>query len=338
MLTQEEKASILSELPNVKLSYETMIHKKVYDSNLILAIPQGIKCFVWFTVFNEKYVCLLIELDNNKIKSVKNIRLITTCFSKTLCYGTIMYGTLFYHMNNYFYSIEDLFLYKNKDFSKEDWLNKFNKIIYILKKDIKQVSYNKNFIVFGLPIFSYSNEKMEIQLKDVKYKINKIHYYKFNKNNSYFSLLFNEFNNTNAIAKDIKSKEFSNMKNYIVLEARADIQNDIYNLYCIDNKFCGIACIPDYKTSLMMNKLFRNIKENYDLDKLEESDDDDEFENSNIDKFVYLERAFKMICHYNRKFKGWVPVCLSKNKNLSTIDETINFIKKYSKQNSEKNK
>ena len=58
----------------------------------------------------------------------------------------------------------------------------------------------------------------------------------------------------------------------------------------------------------MMNKLFRIIKENNDLDALEESDDEEEFENSNIDKFVNLEKSYKMVCIFNNKFKKWVPI------------------------------
>ena len=57
----------------------------------------------------------------------------------------------------------------------------------------------------------------------------------------------------------------------------------------------------------MMNKLFRNIKENQNLDALEESDDEEEFENDKIDKFVYLDRSFEMSCEYNMKYKRWQP-------------------------------
>ena len=38
-----------------------------------------------------------------------------------------------------------------------------------------------------------------------------------------------------------------------------------------------------------MNKHFRIIKENDNLDLLEESDDEDEFENIDEDKYVYLD-------------------------------------------------
>jgi hypothetical protein len=60
-----------------------------------------------------------------------------------------------------------------------------------------------------------------------------------------------------------------------------------------------------------MNKLFRNIKENNNLDALEESDDEEEFQDSREDKYVYLDRSFKMNCEYNHKFKRWIPVNLA---------------------------
>ena len=58
----------------------------------------------------------------------------------------------------------------------------------------------------------------------------------------------------------------------------------------------------------MLNKLFRTIKENDDLDALELSDDEDEFENVNLDKFVFLDKSYKMSCIFNYKFKKWVPM------------------------------
>jgi hypothetical protein len=100
---------------------------------------------------------------------------------------------------------------------------------------------------------------------------------------------------------------------------KPDLQNDIYYLY--DTKAFtlsslegssiiskNIAHIPDYKTSVLMNKLFRNIKENVNLDALEESDDEEEFENIQIDKFVDLNKVLKMRCNFNYKFQAWVPV------------------------------
>jgi hypothetical protein len=94
---------------------------------------------------------------------------------------------------------------------------------------------------------------------------------------------------------------------------KPDLQNDIYYLYQSSTTNFEviskeIAHIPDYKTSVLMNKLFRNIKENSNLDSLEESDEEEEFENIQIDKFVDLNKIIKMRCIFNYKFKKWVPV------------------------------
>jgi hypothetical protein len=122
----------------------------------------------------------------------------------------------------------------------------------------------------------------------------------------------NDSNNTN----NTNSNNNNYNKKYKIFIVSADIQNDIYNLvdpndlsnydYTISNKL--IASIPDYKTSVFMNALFRNIKENRSLDALEESDDEDEFENTNIDKFVDLNKKIKMKCIFNYKFKKWTPI------------------------------
>ena len=58
----------------------------------------------------------------------------------------------------------------------------------------------------------------------------------------------------------------------------------------------------------MLNKLFRNIKENDNLDLLEESDDEEEFENINEDKFVNITKRIKMKCVYNKRFQKWEPI------------------------------
>lgn len=102
-----------------------------------------------------------------------------------------------------------------------------------------------------------------------------------------------------------------------VFKVVPDLQNDIYHLYEVNaetkqERFFDVAYIPDYKTSVMMNRLFRNIKENENLDALEESDSEDEFENINIDKFVHLDRHQTMTCQYNYKFKKWIPIKILK--------------------------
>jgi len=114
-----------------------------------------------------------------------------------------------------------------------------------------------------------------------------------------------------------------------IFKITADIEPDIYNLFLDKNgveEYYDIAFIPDYKTSVMMNKLFRNIKENDNLDAIEESDNEEEFEDSREDKYVYLDRSFKMKCEYNNKFKRWVPISLAGEKDRMV---SISSLKNY---------
>ena len=101
-------------------------------------------------------------------------------------------------------------------------------------------------------------------------------------------------------------------KKEVIFKIKPDNQNDIYQLYCLNEEnneiYYDTAFIPDFNTSVMMNKLFRKIKENDRLDALEESDDEEEFENENEDKFVYLDKIYNMVCLYNHKFKKWYPI------------------------------
>lgn len=350
MLTVDDKINILNEFPDIKLSYEKIIHNKVYNCDYMLAIPDGKKCFAWFREFKDNCLCFILELDNNNNK-IKNIWISTSCFSTSICYGTIFYGTVFKHHNNQFFCIEDIFLNKGEEVYRENWKSKMNIIHNLLKTDIKQISYGNSFLVFGLPVIVNRNDELENNLKTIiKYKISSIQYKKSGLSGSYHSLTYHEY--MKLIDKKekvpvIEKKELviekkepviekkepviekrENNKN-IIFEITPDIQNDIYNLYSLGGEKYGVACIPDYKTSVMMNNLFRIIKENNNLDKLEESDDEDEFENSNIDKFVFLNKSYKFVCQFNKRFKKWIPIKIVNNDlPASSISDINNYVNK----------
>jgi len=88
---------------------------------------------------------------------------------------------------------------------------------------------------------------------------------------------------------------------------KPDAQNDVYyvlhntNDIITDNTL--VAHIPNYKTSVMMNSIFRNIKENRNLDALEESDDEDEPDDYVLD----ANKCVRMTCIFNHRFKRWQP-------------------------------
>ena len=360
MLTQMDKENMLREFPNVKLSYENITHKKVYRSDYIVAIPEGIKCFAWFTEFNDKMGCLIMELSSNK--QIQNMKIMNACFTNELAYGTILYGTMLYHLHNKFFSIEDIFSYKGDSLERENWGEKLVKINTMLKTDLKQVSYNNSFIVFGLPIMCKTNEELERSI--IGHKIESIQYKLFNRVNNYLVMSYKNYinerkyvsnsitnnnttnnnttnnnttnyNNNNTTNNNTKIYNTTNNRAHIqekdkykankesVFLVKPDIQDDIYHLYCLNKDLKetlhSIAHIPNYDKSVMMNKLFRVIKENVNLDALEESDDEEEFENNRVDKFVHLNKSYKMVCQYNHKFKKWIPIKVA-NENQQIIN------------------
>ena len=123
-----------------------------------------------------------------------------------------------------------------------------------------------------------------------------------------------------------KKHEYQSIRTFNVI---AETQNDIYLLYAYDkNKDeetqYDTAYVSDYKNSVFLNKLFRKIKENQNLDALEESDSEREFENIEDDKYV-LHKTHIMDCKYIKKFKKWEPFRISKRTQLVTIQELKNI-------------
>ena len=92
MLSQEEKLQLFNRLPELELSYEPRLHKKVY-APFYYIIPKGPKALVWYTYWGDKNVCLLVLL--NERGNYSDIKVFPSVFSNQLALGTILYGTYF---------------------------------------------------------------------------------------------------------------------------------------------------------------------------------------------------------------------------------------------------
>jgi hypothetical protein len=69
----------------------------------------------------------------------------------------------------------------------------------------------------------------------------------------------------------------------------------------------------------MMNRIFRKVKENENLDAIEESDDEEEFQDTREDKYVDLQKSVAIECTYMPKFKKWVPKQIVQGKKIVHI-------------------
>jgi len=321
-LSESDINAILSDFPKFELSYETMTHNKVCDADVILAIPEGQNYFAWFTSYKNNNVCFILEITENK--QISNIEIVQTSFVDKLAFGTIFYGSIFYYNKMRAFCVEDIYYYRGRNIYRNTYLEKLNLLGQILNNDVSSYALNKNFMIFGLPLIKndFSLLLKEIELLPYKIKFIKFRYLNKDSSSNIFCMKYFKPSITNKCAQGQLNKA--------VFKITPALQEDIYNLF-IYNKgtedFYDVAFIPDFKTSVMMNKLFRNIKENYNLDALEESDDEDEFECEREDKFVFMDRSFKMNCEYNYKFKKWFPVSLAeKNEKIITYNLLKNSV------------
>ena len=68
-------------------------HNKV-SADIYVVIPKGRKYIIWLTYFNDKNVCILMEMTGRKL--ILNQWNLSLSFKDNLSNGTILYGTLYY--------------------------------------------------------------------------------------------------------------------------------------------------------------------------------------------------------------------------------------------------
>ena len=207
-------------------------------------------------------------------------------FHSDLSYGTLLFGTIVNQNQHDFFAVEDIYHYKGDNLDNLTWDQRTSILSNFFMNDTKPIAFNRHTIVFANAPFNTNYNKLITTIDNLSYTVYCIQ-----------SRFIGKSEYTNFVHKKVREEVSA------LFTVDADKQNDIYNLYCYTpqdkSTFYGIALIPSYKVSVMMNNIFRTIKENNDLDKLEESDDEDEFENISEDKFVDLNKRVLMRCSYS---------------------------------------
>jgi len=336
-LSQNQSMQLMKRFPEFELSYETISHKKVSPLyNICMAIPTGKKCFAWFTFHLDNDVCYLLDL--NREKKVTKINIIPTNFDRSLSLETIVYGTFINEetTGNQWFIIEDIIFYKGIIMKKSNFCEKMA-FLAELMSNIKQEFDTEKHVVFILPLIwtvKLNDNLLEYPTcipseinETIHYQVHHIQYRSCNEIMPYLNVNINkkintgEQKKTSILYEQLKFRADFTKSQYkypTVFHIVADIQFDIYHLFAFGKNnqpvYYNIAYIPNYKTSVFMNGLFRNIRENKNLDYIEESDDEDDFQNINIDKYVNVDKILLIECIFNNKFKKWTPLRLVDNR------------------------
>ena len=304
MLSLKDRNSIANRFP--KLTYQEQKINKIVKADYYRCIPKGKKYYAWFTMYKNKNVCLLVDVVTNNIHSF----IYNVCFSSQL-FNSILYGTLFMVKKRPYFTIEKIYMFKGNNVAYQNIDSLIKMSNDIMDNYLRPVSYNEKGLTFGLPYMSKTYKDSMETSKTLPYVIYSIQFMFYKTNSS-------------------KNYLYRPTELYAYFQVKPDISNDIYHLYCLDDMGNEIkhskALVKTYKISVLLNSLFRNIKENQCLDALEESDDEEEFENISLDKYVDLNKKYIMKCEYNFSFKKWVPIekgdfKISNKKNILLLEK-----------------
>ena len=274
-----KKSKILKQFSKLELSYEKKSHNKVFK-DIYLAIPKGQKCFAWFTFHKGSPICLFLFKDykSNRIITVKSH---LVCFNELLCAGTIVYGTFIYHKQNKFFYTEDILVYQNKTLGNISFSHKLNYFQEFFSH-IKQITYGEQFVVFGMVPLNSNYKELRKSIKEFYVETHHIQHRYLNRQEDFITIT--------PFTKVTEERNFIR-----TFKVKAEAQNDIYSLFILDKDkevYYDTAYVSDFKSSSYLNSLFRKIKENINLDALEESDSEEEFECINDDKFMLHKNIY----------------------------------------------
>jgi hypothetical protein len=300
-----EKPAILRNFPPVELSYEETVHKRVKGTSVYVAIPEGQKCFAWMTTHRDRDVCFVVRLVDGK---VCGLDCYPCCFDRTLSYGTVLYGSVSRHGKNvpYFYP-EDMLQFKGRSVDRLHWAQRLAILAEFLELT-SPVAFVTDGIVFTSPVVSehLSDALAASEASPMK-----------------FAFLQHRFMGEDGFLNQPLSSVKRPSAAAAVFVVRPELKSDTYSLYTVDKgceKYWGLACVPDYRTSVFLNGHFRRVWENANLDNAEESEDEDDFENVSESKYVVVGSSRRMRCTYSRKFRRWVPRDMTDQPVSSSMD------------------
>ncbi len=327
-LTHNQIENLVQRFPKLELSYETFAHKKVSSNyDICISVPAGKKQVAWFTFYGSEDVCYLMDI--NKDQKVVKVVKIDVVFHHKLALNTLLYGTMCLIDEKQVFIIEDIYYFcglPTKQFTFGEKLTYFHKLMTeYLKSSFFALPYMS--LVKGDNALLESLQFYESMVTKTAYATHHIQFRSSETISPYLNHTYKKKQeqaivyepDVNLFPRADLNYMAQSMLRTAVFRVTADIQNDVYHLFAYEGKtqsnvYVNIAYIGTRPLSVYMNKLFRNIRENDNIDYGEESEDEDTFQNVNPDKYVDLKKEYKMNCVFNNKFKKWVPVSVVDSK------------------------
>ena len=286
-----DSEDVLRAAPVVERCYERL-HRKVQPDAYLLA-AKGQPSLLWFTLVGGKEVCFLGQWGRGRGCSWRPV---LAAFSDKLSAGTLLRGTMVASPDKRTFACEDVLQYRGKHVMRAPLCDKVCLLAALFREDLARAPPPPPFLVTRLPVWASSPVEAAELAPRLPYPLYRVRAFS------------SATRGLQEITCDVPQRPVSRQ---IVLEVRARTQNDVYELLCADGSLVGAAAVPSYARSVQLNKIFRNIRENDNLDLLEESEDEDTFQCAEPDCYVDLGKAVRMVCKRVPRYSRLEPVAIA---------------------------
>lgn len=330
---------IMHRFPAFELSYETFAHKKVppiYD--IAMAIPAGKKHLIWFTYDDDIDIAILLDLNKSN-QIVGSRRVDVPALTTESYYGTLLYGTIIQDGELPVFVIEDLCHYRGRNVRHLLFGEKLTYLQKLFAIDLPDQCVHDGLIL-SLPYMRVSRDAAldslpfyESMTKPAKYVSHHIQFRSSGKVAPYLNHIYKkpqpvvELSTQILVPRTDVNPRLPAYSRAVVFRVVADVRDDVYHMFAHGGQdttvYVNVLYIGTRQQSKYMNSLFRNIKENINIDYGEESDDEETFQDMRLDKYVDLAREHNVECVFNRKFRMWEPIKKVETRHCIHIAELV---------------
>jgi hypothetical protein len=267
--------SLLVRFPTCDLPPETTTTSSAMRSAhdfVYMAQPCGKRSFAWFTYFQEKNVCFLIDI---KQRQPCRIYPFPAAFASSLSLGTVLHGTVVVRDGVRCFFADNLFHLKGRSVADADYATKLKLLAALLKDDIDNRLCLPDQTLFYLPCMSHHPTAF-----DVSYKI--------------FCVK----------CLERKGKRVYNYPDETgVFWVEPSTKSDTYEIFDDGGRSVGVAGVNTDRCSALLSNLFGKGVPYLDL--VEESDD--EGARQDLQPKPGVKRV-QMLCRWHPRHGHWVPI------------------------------
>ena len=296
--------TLVSELPSFSLDAPTRVATRVFGYDCCYAIPKGRECLGWWRDTDCGPACHLLWLDKKR-GGIAGAERRLSSFDYTIAAGTIVSGVAVLVKSRTFFCITDVHQYGGKMLTDYDWATRSSCISALLSR-LNPYNYTDQFVTFSAPVSATTYKELSPKIKELPYDTADIRYTAKGWGPGKIRL----FSKPKPSAEEL-------MQVFTVIP---HVEQDVYELKCLASSLnIRYAAVQTFAESIVLNKLFRRIRENDDIDLAEMSEDEGDFENVDPRKFVQ-SRSLRMECMYVKRLRKWRPLKVTRDPESTNKD------------------